>query len=152
MTRAEKARNYFLEGYACSQSVVMAFSDLVNVDIDTLKKLSLPLGGGLGRLRLTCGAVYGFSIICGLIFADSEKIEDNKVYVYSIVQELTNRFIKEKGTLNCKELLEQAELEVEVGGTPDARTEEYYNKRPCKNVVYVAAKILEEYLKEKGII
>ena len=151
MSRAEQAKQYFLDGYACSQALVLAFKDLIGVDEKTLKKLSLPLGGGLGRLRLTCGAVNGIGIVVGLIFADSVNNEENKVNVYSIIQEVVGRFIELKGTTNCKELLENAKLEVEVKGAPEARTAEYYKKRPCGDVVYTAAKVLEDYLKEKGI-
>ena len=152
MSRAEKAKQYFLNGYACSQSVALAFSDLVDIDESTLKKLTLPLGGGLGRLRLTCGAVNGIGIIIGLLFGKDECDEDNKIYVYNIIQEVVGNFIKEKETTDCKKLLENAKLEVEVKGVPEKRTEEYYKKRPCGKVVYQAAKILEDYLIEKNII
>ena len=105
MSRAEKAKQYFLNGYACSQSVALAFSDLVDIDESTLKKLTLPLGGGLGRLRLTCGAVNGIGIIIGLLFGKDECDEDNKIYVYNIIQEVVGNFIKEKETTDCKKLL-----------------------------------------------
>lgn len=152
MTRALKAKENFESGYACSQSVVMAFSDLVGIDESTLKKLSLPLGGGLGRLRLTCGAINGIAIIVGLIFSSAERDDENKTYVYSIIQELVKRFEHEKQTINCKELLEKASLDVEIAGTPESRNNEYYKKRPCGSVVYTAAYILEQFLMEKGII
>ena len=57
MSRAEKAKEYFLQGYACSQAVALAFSDLLGMDEETIVKITLPFGGGLGRLRLTCGAI-----------------------------------------------------------------------------------------------
>lgn len=152
MNRCEQAEQYFKEGYNCSQAVVLAFSDLVNVEKEELLKLSLPLGGGLGRLRQTCGAVSGMALIIGLVFSSNEINDDNKLYIYSIVQELVKRFMDEKETINCKELLEKAKLEVEIGGAAEKRTEEYYKKRPCGKIVYTATKILEDYLKEKSII
>ena len=51
MTRAERARECFLNGHNCAQSVVMAFADDVDVAEETLLAASLPLGGGLGRLK-----------------------------------------------------------------------------------------------------
>lgn len=152
MNRCEQAEQYFKEGYTCSQAVVLAFSDLVNINKEELLKLALPLGGGLGRLRLTCGAVSGMALIIGLLFSSNVFDEDNKLYVYSIVQELVKKFIDEKETINCKELLEKAKLEVEIGGIAEKRTEEYYKKRPCGKIVYTAASILENYLLEKHII
>ena len=151
MTRTELASKYFKEGYACSQAVVLAFHDLTNVDFNSLQKLSLPFGGGFGRLRLTCGAVSGMTIVASLLLS-IDSIKDNKSHVYEIVQELVDRFEKEYKTINCKELLENAGVEAVIGGEPETRTEEYYKKRPCEKIVVVATQILENYLIEKGII
>lgn len=152
MTRAEVARKLFKEGYACSQAVSMAFSDVVNINKEVLAKISLPFGGGLGRLRLTCGAVSGMAMILGLVFTDTTNEKESKLKVYEITRELVSRFEKQNGSIICKELLEGSNLKVEVAGKPEERTNEYYQKRPCDELVYNAAKILEEYLIEKGII
>lgn len=152
MTRAEIARNLFKEGYACSQAVSMAFSDVVNLKKEVLEKISLPFGGGLGRLRLTCGAVSGMAMIIGLIFTDLSNIKETKINVYEITREVVARFEKQNGSIICKDLLEGSNLKVEVAGKPEERTTEYYQKRPCDEIVYNAANILEEYLIEKGII
>ena len=149
MTRAEKAEQYFYEGYACSQAVALAFVDLTNVSFSDMCKLSLPLGGGLARLRITCGAITGMALIVGLLFSKDEASDENKLAIYERVRTLTERFISEKKTINCKELLETAALEVEIGGKPENRTDEYYKKRPCGKIVYLASKILEEYLEEE---
>ena len=150
MSRAEKAKAYFQEGYACSQAVALAFSDLVSVREEELIKLSLPFGGGMGRLRLTCGAVSGMGIILGLIFAEAENTPENKKNVYAITQELCGKFKEENKSLICGELLEGVKIPVEIGGEAEARTQEYYKKRPCAELVYSAAEILEEYLRSKG--
>lgn len=152
MTRADHAKELFLKGYACSNALTIPFCDLTNISETEMLKLSLPLGGGLGRLRLTCGAISGMALIIGLIFSKEEVSEENKLYVYGIVQELTEKFKQEKKTLVCEDLLRNAQLEVEFAGKPEARTDEYYKKRPCANIVYLAAKILEDYLISKNII
>lgn len=149
MTRAEIAEKYFYDGYACSQAVALAFVDLTNVSFSDMSKLSLPLGGGLARLRTTCGAISGMALIVGLLFSEAEASEENKLAIYERVRVLTDRFMSERKTINCKELLEAVNLEVEVGGNPEARTAEYYKKRPCGAIVYLAAKILEDYLAEE---
>ncbi len=149
MTRAEKAEKYFYEGYACSQAVALAFVDLTNISFEDMSKLSLPLGGGLARLRQTCGAISGMAMIVGLLFSDSAPSEENKLAIYERVRVLTDKFIIERKTINCKELLEASSLEVEIGGSPEDRTSEYYKKRPCASIVYLAAKILEEYLEKE---
>ena len=130
----------------------MAFSDVVNINKEILSKISLPFGGGLGRLRLTCGAVSGMAMILGLVFTYPANEKDSKLKVYEITRELVSKFEKQNGSIICKELLEGSNLKVEVAGKPEERSNEYYQKRPCDELVYDAAKILEEYLKEKGII
>jgi C_GCAxxG_C_C family probable redox protein len=146
MSRAEKAKEYFLQGYACSQAVALAFADVTNVNEEELSKIMLPFGGGLGRLRLTCGAVSGMAAVAGLLYAQSENTPENKKQTYAIVQELCQKFQEQTGSLICSELLAGMKVPVEVGGVAEERTKEYYKKRSCADMVALAAQILEEYL------
>ena len=152
MSRAERAKELFIQGYACSQAVIMAFADLMNADEEFLLKASLPFGGGLSRLRLTCGAVSGMAMVVGLLFSKFEISAENKKQTYHIVQELCARLEGKLGSINCAELLNKANLAVEVGGTAEARTPDYYKKRPCGDIVATVAAVLEEYLDEQGIL
>ena len=152
MSRAERAKEYFLQGYACSQAVALAFQDVMGVDEKTICKLMLPFGGGLGRLRLTCGAVSGMAAVIGATCAEAENSPENKKQTYAITQELCGKFKEENGSLICGELLSGMKLPVEIGGTAEARTKEYYKKRSCAELVACAANIVEEYLKENGKI
>ncbi len=147
MTRAEIAKNYFTQGYNCSQAVMLAFADLLNVSEDVLKAVALPMGGGMGRLRQTCGAVSGAVMASGLLFP-----ELNKSQSYSLVQEIAKSFTERNGSFNCGELLSGVGVKAETAPTPDARTAEYYKKRPCADLVYDAAEILENICKERGRI
>lgn len=149
MSRAERAKEYFLQGYACSQAVVLAFSDVVGLDEDTISKIMLPFGGGLGRLRLTCGAVSGMAAVIGMLYADAENSPENKKKVYAITQEVCGTFQREMGSLICADLLSGMNLKVEVGGQAEARTDEYYKKRSCGDIVALAAEILEKYIANK---
>ncbi len=150
MSRTERAKEYFLQGYACSQSVALAFADVLGMDEGTISRLTLPFGGGLGRLRLTCGAVSGMAFVIGGVFSESENSPENKKRVYAITQELCGKFKEENGSLICGELLASMKLPVEVGGAAEPRTQEYYRKRSCAELVACATRILEEYLKENG--
>ena len=107
---AEKALELFEQGLNCSQSVVVAFKDLINIDEKELLKLSLPLGGGLARLRLTCGAASGLAIVMGLLLDSSDKS-----YVYETTRCLLEKVEKVNGSLICKELLESKNIIVERG-------------------------------------
>ena len=152
MSRAERAKELFLQGYACSQAVALAFSDVMGIEEGDISKLMLPFGGGLGRLRLTCGAVSGMAAVIGLTCAKAENSPENKKDTYAIVQQLCGKFQAETGSLICAELLSGMKVPVEVGGNAEARTAEYYRKRSCGDMVALAARIVEEYLTENQII
>lgn len=152
MSRADRAKELFIQGYTCSQAVALAFCDVADIDETQLSKIMLPFGGGMGRLRLTCGAVSGMAAMIGLLFADKKISPENKKQVYALTQKLCNEFKEEQGSLICSELLQKMNVPVEVGGVAEARTKEYYKKRSCADTVYCAASILEKYLKEIGRI
>lgn len=145
MDRKEKGMEYFTQGYNCAQSVVLAFEEMLPLDKDTLAKMSCPFGGGMGRLREVCGAVSGMFTVLGFLYG-SDDPSDNaaKGKVYERVQELAGQFEARNGSIVCRKLLG---LDVErEAPTPQARTSEYYKKRPCKELVGDAIEILEEYI------
>ena len=152
MSRAERAKEYFIQGYACSQAVALAFSDVMGMEEKTIAKIALPFGGGMGRLRLTCGALSGMAMVVGAVFADAENTPENKKKTYAITQELCQRFKEEYGSMLCGELLAGMKVPVQVGGDAEARTKEYYKKRSCADMVAFTAEILELYLVENGIL
>ena len=141
MTRGELAKSYFLGGYTCSQAVLMAFKDELSVPQETLLAVGLPLGGGMGRLRQTCGAVSGAVICLGLLFPEKSKNE-----MYALVQEFARRFQEKNGSINCGQLLSGAGVKVDTSPNAEPRTAEYYQKRPCPCLIAYAADILEEML------
>ena len=124
----------------------MAFSDVAGFDEQQLARLMLPFGGGLARMRMTCGAVSGMAAAVGAIYAEGGVVPDNKKQVYEIVRELCDEFKARCGSLICAELLSGAGVDASAGGAPEARSEQYYKKRPCDEIVYIAADILEKYL------
>ena len=147
MTRREKAENLFLEGYNCAQAVAIAFEDLHGMDRTALAKLSSSFGGGMGRLREVCGSVSGMFMVAGLLYGyDDPKAKEEKAEHYARIQKLAADFSAENGSIVCRELLGLSEKKQEP--TPEARTAEYYKKRPCKELVGMATEIMEAYIKE----
>lgn len=145
MTRKEAAMANFTNGYNCSQSVVLAFADLLPVDRENLLKLSSSFGGGIGRLREVCGSFSGIAIILGLLYGyDGNESGDVKKEHYARIQELAHKFEERNGSIVCRELLGLNVKHDEP--VPEKRSEEYYKKRPCAELVGDAAEILEEYL------
>lgn len=144
-----RARELFLSGYNCSQAVVMAFTDILNIDEKTALLIASPFGGGLSRLREVCGTVVGMSMAAGLLFGYCEpKAYEEKARLYADIQTLAARFKEKNGSYICRELL--SGVEHTDGGAPEKRTEEYYKKRPCPELCADAAGILAEFLIEKN--
>ncbi len=150
MTRREMAMANFMKGYNCSQSVVLAFADMLPVKESDLLKMASSFGGGMGRLREVCGSVSGMFIVIGLLYGyDGPETGPVKAEHYKRVQELAHRFEEKHGSIVCRELLG---LSVKrEAPTPEARTKEYYKKRPCPEIIGDAAQILEEYIKETSV-
>lgn len=144
--RAKKAGEYFLEGYNCSQSLVLAFSDYIDMDQKMLLRTISSFGGGMGRLREVCGSVSGMFFVLGHLYGyDDPKDVDGKKELYERVQYVAEQFRKENGSIVCRELLG---LSVQKEApTPSERTGEYYKKRPCKELIMKSAVTLEEYIK-----
>lgn len=145
--RKEKAMFLFLEGYNCTQSLVLAFEDLIGMEREQLARIASPFGGGMGRLREVCGSVSGMFQVLGFLYGYDEPGNlEVKKELYARVQELAQRFEERNGSIVCRELLG---LSVKrEAPTPEARTEEYYKKRPCKELIGMAAEILDEYIRE----
>ena len=142
--KSKKAKDLFLNGYNCAQSVFCAFCEDFDISFEQGLKLSSSFGGGMGRLREVCGTVSAMFMIAGLKYGYTENNNDEvKAKHYKLIQELAEKFKQKYGTIICRELLNKEP----DGYIPENRTEEYYAKRPCANFVEYAAEIIEEKLK-----
>lgn len=149
--RVERAVENFMEGYGCCQSVVAAFADLYGLDDTTAKKIAAGFGGGVGRLRMMCGAVSGIVMLAGLDCGQTEGNDRNgKSACYKVVQELLAQSEAENGSLICAEILGlKGHEKAQSSYVASPRTTEYYKKRPCAAKVESAARIFANYLKLK---
>ena len=150
MTRRETAMANFKSGYNCAQSIVLAFADLLPMDESTLSKMACSFGGGMGRLREVCGSVSGMFMVVGLLYGyDGPETGRVKADHYARIQELAHRFEEEHGSIVCREMLGlSVHHDVPV---PEARTEEYYKKRPCAEIIGDAAELLDTYIQEHPV-
>ena len=64
--RVEKAKELFHQGFNCSQSVMAACADIYGMDEQTALRVAASFGGGIGRMRQTCGAACGMFLLAGL--------------------------------------------------------------------------------------
>ena len=60
--RIQRATQLFKSGYNCSQSVVAAFADIYGFTEEQALRMAASFGGGIGRMRETCGAACGMLI------------------------------------------------------------------------------------------
>lgn len=143
--RALKAKELFLEGYNCAQSVLCAYCEETGMNFKEAVKLASSFGGGMGRLREVCGAVTGMFMVTGLKYGyTSPNDDETKAKHYELIQSLAKRFKEENGSIICRELLELGEAE--QGPVPDKRTADYYQHRRCAQYVENAGKILDELI------
>lgn len=149
--RGKKAMELFAEGYNCAQAVVLAYEDYFEESPETLAAVISSFGGGMGRLREVCGAVSGMFFVAGKLYGYSDpKAGREKADHYARIQELAAQFRERNGSIVCRELLGLDEkVSVPV---PQERTEAYYKKRPCKELVGDAATILEQYIEQHPIL
>ena len=148
--RIEKAVALFKEGFNCSQSVVAAFADMYGFTHEQALRMSASFGGGIGRMRETCGAACGLFMLAGLETGATDGANhEGKAVNYKLVQELAEEFKQRNGALRCADLLGLSKKEPVVS-TPEARTNQYYAKRPCVKMVEEAARIWCEYLEKQG--
>lgn len=151
--RGEMARDFFLQGYNCTQSVVKAYSDIIDIPEDDLMKMVSVLGGGMGRLREVCGTVTGMFLVAGYLNGYNDPKDNiSKKDTYAMVRELAEIFKNEYGSIICRDLLKNRGIDPDAGGgIPEKRTTEYYKKRPCPEMAARAAEILDKYLKQHNM-
>ncbi len=144
--KSEKAKELFKSGCNCSQAVLGVFCEELGLDFETAMKLASSFGAGMGRMREVCGTVSGMFMAAGLAFAGANDTAMEKGEHYKRIQELAKRFKDQNGSIICRELLQG--VQTTDGVNPEPRTENYYKKRPCVDLVGDSVEIFEQYLKE----
>lgn len=101
----EKALQLHSQGNNCCQSVCLAFADKLGIDENILFKISEGFGAGMGNLQGSCGALSAAVMIAGIYNSggkDAEKRTKSKTY--RLVSQINNEFIKEAGSMYCKDI------------------------------------------------
>ena len=143
MDSKKQALQLFQQGYACSQSILVAFSEQAGLDKETAKKVSSAFGGGMGRLRKTCGVLTGSFMVLGMKYGNTAPNDmEAKLSTYQLVQELTKRFKEKHGETECRELLVKHVSEQEI-------TKREHHRKICDELVRDGARILFEILERE---
>ncbi len=144
MTKSDKALESFMSGFTCSSAVFSAFSDEMELECGTARKIACGFGAGISKTGNICGAVSGAILVIGLKYGKTEQGDDaatekTRALVRGFIQEFTKRH----GSVNCTELL----------GYNLSNPDEYEKARnnklfvtKCPELVASAAAILEKIL------
>jgi C_GCAxxG_C_C family probable redox protein len=143
--KVDLARSLYLSGYNCAQSVFAAFSQEMGLEEKTALRMASGMGGGIGGLRMTCGAVSAMAMVLGALRGYDDAADfDGKKQLYADIQRLHEAFVTVHETSNCRELLQKSGIVAKA--QPSERTPEYYRKRPCARYIECCAQLLAEEL------
>lgn len=132
--RSEQAVAYHKKGYNCAQSVLCAFSDMLDIEEKEAFRVSEGFGLGMGNMDGPCGAVTGAVMALGLFGSDGNlEGPKTKKETYHKVRDLTAAFEEKNGSVICRRLKGQ-------DGGPVLRS--------CDGCIEDAAQLLEEALGE----
>ena len=101
MTKAERARELFLEGCNCAQAVLLAFA-VEKLDRETALKIASGFGGGMAGMRDVCGAVSGMFMAYGLLCGPADPTDRAaKTNNYAALRQLAGEFEARNGSTSC---------------------------------------------------
>jgi len=101
----ERAVAYFLGGYNCAQSVLLAMFEHWNGKNDLIPKIAAAFGGGMGRCGSVCGAVSGRIMAVGIRLGTNEPSSEKRTEAYDLAQRVFRHFEKQNGSVLCRELI-----------------------------------------------
>ena len=146
MNHAEKAVEYYNNGFNCSQSVFTTYATEQGMDEKTALMVATNFGGGERKGEL-CGAVAGALMVLGLKCGHFDGNDtDSKSKAYSISEEYMNRFIEKNGSVVCRNL-----LGYDLTNAEDRKIimEKNLFRTLCPNLVRKAVEILDEMIDEE---
>lgn len=139
--KKKAAREAFKSGLNCSQAVALAFSEELGLEPEKIIRLTVGFGGGMGRMREVCGAFSGAVLVSSVAVGGTGDLRSES---YALVQAMAAEFKAEAGSIICGELLGLRGGAEPMSHEPQPRTEAYYKKRPCVEMVALAAGIVAE--------
>lgn len=140
MSFPEKAKENYLKGFACAESILHAMKEegIIEEFPEAVLKCTTGFGTGIGGSGKICGAITGSVIAIGLKYGRVNITEDN-MKVNEKVSEFLERFKKKYKKTDCTDLTctwrEKGKFK-----TPE-------RKKYCSAIVRFAASELEDILK-----
>ena len=142
MNRSVQAKEHFLSGYNCAQSVLLSFADDLKFSKELAQKMAAGFGGGMGKQQETCGAVTGAIMVLGLLKGEEVNNNDElKASSYGAVKDLIRDFVAEYKTTKCRDLI-GCDLNTPEGSAKFE--EEKIMENICADCVEKAVQIVED--------
>ena len=147
--KAELARELFLSGHTCAQSVYAAFAEDMGMSRERALLLSGGLGGGLGGLRFTCGAFTAMVMVLSALrgYTDGADL-DGKKRLYAQVQRLHERLCGKSTAPPCAGSCWR-KTAFPFPTCPRSARRSIYKKRHCAQYVAFCAGLIAEELEKK---
>ncbi len=149
----EAALQNDMKYFGCTQSVLAALQEKLNVGSAEVFKCSSALAGGVARMGETCGALTGaIMAVCCLV--GRERLEDLPQYAEAMEEatEIYHRFRKEIGHTLCHEIHKIRFGKVYHLAVPEERKafhkEGGHTRTGCPHVCGVAARIAADAILE----
>ncbi len=130
LDRAKEIRAIVEPHHNCTQSVLMSFTQSLNLDDQTAFKIATAFGGGM-KSGITCGVITGGLMVLGLFDVD------DPATTQKLVKDFRDRHAD---MINCSDLLRE---NAKKGGT---------RKPHCDALVFEMVQYVENILKERGKI
>ncbi len=130
LERAHEIRAIETPHHNCTQSVLMSFTQSLNLDDETAYKIAVAFGAGM-KSGITCGVITGGLMVLGLFDVDDQPTTQKLVADFKA---------KHNQMLDCADLLKANSA---AGGQ---------RKPHCDALVYEMVEYVENILKERGKI
>jgi len=142
--KIQRALDSYASGFNCAQSVVAAFSEAVNVDAQTLCKLSSCFGGGM-RMGAACGAFSGALMVLGMRYGFGEYSEDGKAFIEEKTIDFIALWKAQVGFTDCRSILG---IDVSDPAQRQAAKENHVFEQKCPNCIEAGVRILQQMMEE----
>lgn len=143
--KVKNAVDLMLEGYMCSESIVMAFANDFGLEPEIAARISGGFAGGMAQGK-TCGAVTGAIMVIGLKYG-AGLIGDqySKDMCFQITQEFSHRFMARRKSLECSEIL----LMNNINPKDPEEMRNLREEKICDKIVKDSAEILDDLFWEE---
>ena len=131
-----QAIDLFRSGLYCSEAILQVFNKELNLGLnDNALKMATGFGAGLGASKCSCGSLTGAVMVLGAIKGRT-CAENNVDEIFSLTQELHDRFKQKYNATCCRVLTKEIEW-----GAPE-------HHQHCEQYVSGAIEILFDILEK----